>query len=336
MVLIGDHHQLPPVVKNVAFQKYGRLDQSLFARFVRLGTPGVQLNAQGRCRPSIAQLFSWRYAGLANLPAVTPAAGGEYALANPGLGLEFQLIDVPDYGGRGESTPSPFFYQNLGEAEYVVALFMYLRLLGYAGGRIAILATYNGQKHLIRDVLARRCAPFPFFGLPAAVTTVDRFQGQQADIVLLSLVRTRAVGHLRDVRRLVVALSRARLGLYVFARASLFANVVELAPAFTRLRARPTRLMLVEGESLAAAGRPGAPPPTRRPAAPADGADGAGGVSVSEESVAAAAAAAGCRAHAVPDVTAMGELVHSMAQAMLRVATAGSGGGAGGLIAASE
>lgn len=32
VVLIGDHHQLPPVVKNVAFQKYGHLDQSLFAR----------------------------------------------------------------------------------------------------------------------------------------------------------------------------------------------------------------------------------------------------------------------------------------------------------------
>ena len=44
--LIGDHNQLPPVVKNMAFQKYSHLDQSLFARFVRLGMPYVQLNAQ--------------------------------------------------------------------------------------------------------------------------------------------------------------------------------------------------------------------------------------------------------------------------------------------------
>lgn len=46
MVLIGDHHQLPPVVKNMAFQKYSHLDQSLFTRFVRLGTPYLELNAQ--------------------------------------------------------------------------------------------------------------------------------------------------------------------------------------------------------------------------------------------------------------------------------------------------
>ena len=49
--------------------------------------------------------------------------------------------------------------------------------------------------------------------------------------MLLSLVRTAAVGHFRDVRRAVVALSRARLGLYVFGRAALFAQCAELAPA---------------------------------------------------------------------------------------------------------
>lgn len=45
VTLIGDHHQLPPVVKSMAFQKYSKLDQSLFTRFVRLGTPTVQVCA---------------------------------------------------------------------------------------------------------------------------------------------------------------------------------------------------------------------------------------------------------------------------------------------------
>jgi intron-binding protein aquarius len=38
-------------------------------------------------------------------------AGPEYARANPGLALDFQFVDVPDYQGRGESTPVPYFYQ---------------------------------------------------------------------------------------------------------------------------------------------------------------------------------------------------------------------------------
>ena len=64
--------------------------------------------------------------------------------------------------------------------------------------------------------------------------------------MLLSLVRTRAVGHLRDVRRLVVALSRARLGLYVAGRAALFEGVPELAPAFRALPRGPLRLRVGE------------------------------------------------------------------------------------------
>ena len=63
-----------------------------------------------------------------------------------------------------------FFGQNLAEAEYAVALFMFLRLQGYPPDRIAILTTYNGQKHLIRDVLARRCGRNLVFGLPEKVS----------------------------------------------------------------------------------------------------------------------------------------------------------------------
>ncbi|VDO57922.1 unnamed protein product, partial [Schistosoma margrebowiei] len=81
--------------------------------------------------------------------------------------------------------------------------------------------------------------------------------GQQNDYVLVSLVRTRTVGHLRDVRRLIVALSRARLGLYIFARIEQFANCPELKPAFDLLlnrtsdeskQMKPTELHLTPWE----------------------------------------------------------------------------------------
>lgn len=83
------------------------------------------------------------------------------------------------------------------------------------------------------------------------IATVDKYQGQQNDYILLSLVRTRAVGHIRDVRRLVVALSRARLGLYIFGRAELFANCYELRPAMKQLLARPKQLHLHPSERVA-------------------------------------------------------------------------------------
>ncbi|XP_030532350.1 RNA helicase aquarius [Rhodamnia argentea] len=241
-ILIGDHHQLPPVVKNMAFQKYSHMDQSLFTRFVRLGIPYIELNAQGRARPSIAKLYNWRYRDLGDLPFLKEAA--IFHKANAGFTYDYQLIDVPDYHGRGESAPSPWFYQNEGEAEYVVSVYMYMRLLGYPANKISILTTYNGQKLLIRDVINRRCAPYNFIGPPSKVTTVDKFQGQQNDFILLSLVRTRFVGHLRDVRRLVVAMSRARLGLYVFCRRSLFEQCYELQPTFRLLLQRPDHLAL--------------------------------------------------------------------------------------------
>ncbi|XP_008101299.1 RNA helicase aquarius isoform X1 [Anolis carolinensis] len=245
-IMIGDHHQLPPVIKNMAFQKYSNMEQSLFTRFVRVGVPTVDLDAQGRARASLCNLYNWRYKNLGNLPHVQLLP--EFRTANAGFLYDFQLINVEDFHGVGESEPNPYFYQNLGEAEYVVALFMYMCLLGYPAEKISILTTYNGQKHLIRDIINQRCGNNPMIGRPNKVTTVDRFQGQQNDYIILSLVRTKAVGHLRDVRRLVVAMSRARLGLYIFARVSLFQNCFELTPAFSQLTARPLQLHIIPTE----------------------------------------------------------------------------------------
>ncbi|KAF9974942.1 hypothetical protein BGZ73_001565 [Actinomortierella ambigua] len=247
VILIGDHNQLPPVVKNTAFQQYGNMEQSMFTRFVRLGVPVIELDAQGRTRSDMAALYKWRYKNLGDLPNVLN--NPEYKYANPGFVYDYQFINVDNYKGKGETAPRPHFIQNLGEAEYVVAVYQYMRLLGYPAEKISILTTYNGQKDLIRDVLRQRCSwNQALFGRPAAVTTVDKYQGQQNDFVLLSLVRTKAVGHIRDVRRLVVALSRARLGLYVFGRMKLFQNCHELEPALKQLLARPTNLWVQAGE----------------------------------------------------------------------------------------
>ncbi|KAK0809465.1 hypothetical protein LTR75_005905 [Friedmanniomyces endolithicus] len=247
IVLIGDHLQNSPVIQTAAFRSYANLEQSLFQRLLRLGVPHILLDAQGRSRPSIAELYKWRYPLLTNLPFTSTAPG--FTRANAGFRHEYQFIDVGDYKGQGETEPSPHFIQNLGEAEYAVALFQYMRLLGYPGDKISILCAYAGQRALIRNVLAHRCKGKGLFGLPGWVGTVDKYQGEQNEYVILSLVRTKRVGYLRDVRRLTVALSRARLGLYVLGRREVFEGSLELREALAGLWEKGRgKLEVVTGE----------------------------------------------------------------------------------------
>lgn len=62
------------------------------------------------------------------------------------------------------------------------------------------------------------------------------------------MTRTSRVGYLRDIRRLTVALSRGRLGLYILGRREVFESCFELRQAFDLLLARPDKLQLVTGE----------------------------------------------------------------------------------------
>ncbi|KAJ2223998.1 hypothetical protein IWW45_008200, partial [Coemansia sp. RSA 485] len=248
LVMIGDHNQLPPVVKNSGLQAYANLDQSLFTRLVRLGVPYVELNKQARARTEIASLYRFRYRDLGDLPVVSQ---GAFMASNPGFLHTYQFINVGDFRNTGETQPSRYFYQNLGEAEYLVAVYQYMRLLGYAAEKITILTTYNGQRTLISEVLEKRCGWHSYFGRPRAISTVDRYQGQQNDFVLLSLVRSSAVGHLRDIRRVTVALSRARLGLYVFGRRSVFEQCWELREVMRKLLKNGDKLMVCPGEKRA-------------------------------------------------------------------------------------
>ncbi|RHX99443.1 hypothetical protein DYB25_006198 [Aphanomyces astaci] len=239
VVLFGDHEQLPPVVQNRPLADFSKLDQSLFTRLVRLGAPTVQLDRQGRTRPSIAALFKWKYKHLTDLTSVTSAP--QFTTANAGFRHTFQFIDVP---GGSETSPRLHAYENHLEGLYLVQVYQYMRLIGYAADRIAVLTTYAGQKALLWSLFQPGKAAF---GLPNAIATVDEFQGQQSDFVLLSLVRTRHVGHLRDVRRAIVAVSRARLGLYVFGKKSVFTSAVELKNVVTPLT-HATTLALVPAE----------------------------------------------------------------------------------------
>lgn len=102
----------------------------------------------------------------------------QFQLANAGFAFDYQLINVPDYMGKGETEPLPYYYQNLGEAEYLVSMYQFMRLMGYPANKITVLTTYNGQKNLLRDVIEQRCAGNPLFGRPHKVRGAE-----QTDVV---------------------------------------------------------------------------------------------------------------------------------------------------------
>ena len=81
------------------------------------------------------------------------------------ISFRFLLLSYNSF----ETSIELLYEQNLAEAEYTVGTFMYMRLLGYPADKITILTTYNGQKHLIRDVVKQRCATNPFIGFPSKV-----------------------------------------------------------------------------------------------------------------------------------------------------------------------
>ncbi|SBS95816.1 hypothetical protein POVCU1_030190 [Plasmodium ovale curtisi] len=226
IIFVGDSNQLPPIIKNKYIKNYANYEQSLYKRFLRLELPSIYLNEQGRMRNEICNVYKYFYSKyniqIENLECIHKDSKFLKKF-NPGFTYTYQFIHVESE----EYTPVPYFYQNLLEAEMTVAIFMYMRLVGYSNEIITILTTYNGQKELILDILKKNCLYNKMIGMPKKVTTVDKYQGKQNDYVIISLVRSKSIGYMKNVKRLIVAFSRARFGLYVLGNYNLYKNNYE-------------------------------------------------------------------------------------------------------------
>ena len=102
------------------------------------------------------------------------------------------------------------------EAAMVVGFFGYLVLNGMVPEEITVLTFYNGQRKLILRKLREHRQ---LQGARFNIVTVDSYQGEENEIVLLSLVRSNVrgnIGFLDVENRVCVALSRARRGFYIF------------------------------------------------------------------------------------------------------------------------
>ena len=110
------------------------------------------------------------------------------------------------------------------EARFLTSLCRYFIQQGYKRERITVLVAYSGQ--LL--VLNREMSKYKKFFDGVRVAVVDNFQGEENDIILLSLVRSDRIGFLKIANRVCVALSRARKGFYIIGNATLLAQESDL------------------------------------------------------------------------------------------------------------
>ena len=203
LILIGDHKQLRPKPNEYELAKKYKLDISLFERLILNNFPHATLQIQHRMRPEIAQLVKPHiYSTLINHESVQKYDNVNGIDSN----LYFIQHEFPEMDDENLISHS-----NQHEAQFLTALCDYLLKQGYRPSQITILVTYSGQLLLMRSHMPRAT----FEGV--RVCTVDNFQGEENDIILLSLVRSNAenkIGFLREENRVCVALSRAKIGFY--------------------------------------------------------------------------------------------------------------------------
>ncbi|NXP22050.1 ZNFX1 protein, partial [Scytalopus superciliaris] len=203
LILIGDHQQLQPGANVYDLAKNFNLEISLFERLIKVDFPFVCLKYQHRMRPEIAQLISPHiYQELQNHPSVLNYENIKGISSN----LFFVEHDFPEQEiQEGKS------HQNPHEAQFVVQLCKYFLCQDYQPSQITILTTYTRQLFCLRKLMPAKI----FKGVKVHV--VDKYQGEENDIILLSLVRSNKeerVGFLQIPNRVCVALSRAKKGLY--------------------------------------------------------------------------------------------------------------------------
>ena len=218
VILAGDHCQLPPTVKSYEALK-GGLGKTLMERIVEQKPEVVTLlRMQYRMNEEIMRFSSdWFYQ---NMVESHPSVKHRSILD---LDLPMTWIDTSQYEGQEEFVGESFGRVNKTEAELtLLSLQAYFELIGkqrILDERIdvGIISPYRAQVQYLRRLIKKREFFKPFRTL-ISVNTVDGFQGQERDVIVISLVRSNdegQIGFLRDLRRMNVAITRARMKLII-------------------------------------------------------------------------------------------------------------------------
>lgn len=193
-VLAGDHFQLPPTVLSNEAARLG-FNKSILETAIEKVANIHLLNVQYRMKESIAGFSSnYFYSGLLQTAP---------HLSNTGAHITF--IDTAGSGFNEKHGPDGMSLQNEGELQIVQKIIETEQLNPLAA---AFISPYAGQVAAAKETLPRQMR----------ISTIDSFQGQEKETIILSLVRSNDdgnIGFLKDYRRMNVAITRAKEQLFV-------------------------------------------------------------------------------------------------------------------------
>ncbi|CAA6672122.1 unnamed protein product [Spirodela intermedia] len=229
-VMVGDPKQLPATVLSCVASKF-LYECSMFERMQRAGHPVVMLTEQYRMHPEICRFPSTHFYGdkLSNGLQMASKSAPFHETGILGPYMFFDVTDGRENQGRGNSSLSLY---NESEADMAVKIVKFLKKRypsEFSAGRIGVITPYKSQLSLLRSRFSGALGP----SVTADVefNTVDGFQGREVDILILSTVRasvsnareqgskSNSIGFVADVRRMNVALTRAKHSLWIVGNA---------------------------------------------------------------------------------------------------------------------
>ncbi|TCK06705.1 IGHMBP2 family helicase [Phorcysia thermohydrogeniphila] len=225
--IAGDHKQLPPTVMS---EEAKELEKTLFERLIN-GHPelSTMLEVQYRMNEKIMEFPNKEFYGgkLRAAESVKEHTLADFNLKEPEKFKEvleprepLAFLDTSSINALEFQPEGSTSYENYEEAKLAIEIAQELHRMGLENKDIGIITPYAAQVKLIKQLLLEK-------DFKVEVNSVDGFQGREKEAIIISFVRSNEegeVGFLKDLRRLNVAITRARRKLICIGNAETLKN----------------------------------------------------------------------------------------------------------------
>ena len=207
LIMIGDHLQLRPNPYNYELIIKYNFDISLFERLINNKIKYARLKFQRRMKSIFADFVRLIYGEEEYIDYKDIKSKDNIEVK----GMKNDMFIIT-HNQPEKKVDKILSKSNPYEAEYIVKLYKYLIQQGYLNSQITVLTFYLGQLFLLKQQFKKE----EIFNVK--ISTVDNYQGEENDIILLSLVRSNnenKIGFLNNFNRVCVSFSRAKIGFYI-------------------------------------------------------------------------------------------------------------------------